>query len=60
MVIEINPKRVANLLKIIVNQQCEDGFLWYPNIGEMPTLFDINEAIRVLESMEAITVEVEE
>ena len=36
MTIEFNPKKVANLLKQIVNQSCEDGFLWYPNIGEMP------------------------
>ena len=32
MTIEFNPKKAANLLKAIVNQSCEDGFLWYPNI----------------------------
>ena len=58
MKIEFNPANVANLLKAIVNRQCADGFLWYPNVGEMPTLFDINEAIRILESAEIKTIEV--
>lgn len=58
MKIEFNPANVANLLKAIVNQQFADGFLWYPNVGEMPTLFDINEAIRILESAEIKTIEV--
>lgn len=58
MKVEFNTKRVANLLKAIVNQSCEDGFLWYPNIGEMPTLLDINQAIKVLENTETKSFEV--
>lgn len=58
MTIEFNPKKAANLLKEIVNQSCEDGFLWYPNIGEMPNLYDINEAIKILEQSEIKTMEI--
>ena len=58
MTIEFNPKKVANLLKQIVNQSCVDGFLWYPNIGEMPNLFDINEAIKILENAEIKKMEI--
>ena len=58
MTIEFNPKKVANLLKQIVNQSCVDGFLWYPIIGEMPNLFDINEAIKILENAEIKKMEI--
>ena len=58
MTVEFNCKRVANLLKSIVNSQCEDGFLWYPNVGEMPSLFDINKAIAILDNTETQTMEI--
>ena len=58
MTIEFNPKKAANLLKAIVNKSCEDGFLWYQNIGEMPNLFDINEAIKILEQSEIKIMEI--
>lgn len=54
--IECNTKRAANLLKQIVNQMCKDGFEWYPNVGEMPTLYDIHEAIKILEDQETKTI----
>ena len=50
MKIEANPSRVANLLKEFINFNCEDGFTWYKNIGEMPSPFDINIAIQILEN----------
>lgn len=47
--IEVNPKRAANLLKHIVNLQCKDGFKWFPEVGEMPNNFDIQQAIKILD-----------
>lgn len=47
--IEWKPERVANLLKQMVNSVCEDGFQWYADVGEMPTVFDINHMIKILE-----------
>lgn len=60
MKIEVNPSRVANLLKEFINFNCEDGFTWYKNIGEMPTLFDINIAIKLLEKEETRVITVVE
>ena len=60
MRIELNCKRVANLLKTMVNNCCEEGFTAYENIGEMPTLFDINHAIEVLDGTETGILEVVE
>lgn len=47
-------KRVANLLKTVVNQHCEDGFKWYPEVGayETVSVFDLNFAIKKLEELE--------
>lgn len=56
-IIEFNTKRVANLLKVMVNQTCEDGFQWYTDIGEMPTIFDINHAIHILDNMDTEAIE---
>ena len=58
MIIEFNMKRVANLLKSIINQQCEEGFKWYEEVGEMPNLFDIHHAIEILENYKAESMEV--
>ena len=52
MKITRSPKRAANLLKRIVNSYCVDGFTWYENVGEMPTMFDICRAIDILEASE--------
>ena len=49
-IIEWNPHRVANLLKAIVNQRCEEASGRFPNIGEMPSLRDIYYAIEILDS----------
>ena len=58
--IQFNPGRVANLLKKIVNSQCENGFKWYEDIGEMPTIFDINQAIKMLETQKTDSIFVAE
>ena len=59
MTITISCKNVANLLKGIVNQQCEDGFKWYPDVKPVGvSLFDLTEAIRLLEQQEDKTFEV--
>lgn len=44
-------KRVANYLKCLINQNCKDGFLWYPEASteEGVSIFDLNYAIEVLE-----------
>lgn len=47
--IKRDPKRVANLLKKMVNENCEEGFKWYEDVGEMPTVLDVNYAIELLE-----------
>ena len=52
MKIESDARRAANLLKAFVNKNCKDGFVWYPEVGEMPTIFDINYAIEILENSE--------
>lgn len=46
---EIEPKRAANLLKAMVNESCEDGFTWFDDIGERPNLYEVLEAIKILE-----------
>ena len=57
--VEFNSKRVANLLKHMVNNRCEDGFKWYKDVtDEMPTIYDINHAIEILENTETETLEV--
>ena len=53
MVITIDYKKTANLLKKIVNQSCVDGFRWYEDVGELPNMFDIHNAIKVLEQKES-------
>ena len=53
MKIEQNPHKVADLLKSIVNQQCEEGFQWFPDVkASSCTLFDLLGAIDVLECSE--------
>ena len=44
-------RNVANLLKDIVNQNCENGFVWYGKIGKAPNLMEINMAITFLENI---------
>lgn len=49
--IKVQPKRVATLLKRIINNNCEEGFKWFEDVGnEMPTVFDIITAIDILEN----------
>lgn len=50
--VDIQPKRVANFLKKVVNDSCADTFTWYPEVGEMPTILDITTAIDILEDAE--------
>ena len=58
MSIDIKPQRVANLLKQLINQNCVEGEEWYEDIGEMPTLFDISMAIKLLESADGASLKV--
>lgn len=51
--IDIKPQRVANLLKQLINRNCAEGEEWYEDIGEMPTVFDISMAIKLLEAAES-------
>ena len=53
--IDIQPRRVANLLKRIVNTLCEENELWFDEseIGEEPTMFDMYRAIKILEETES-------
>lgn len=44
-------RNVANLLKKIINQNCENGFVWYENIGKDPNFMEINMAITFLENI---------
>ena len=61
IVLEVDPKRVANMLKRIVNNNCEDGFVWYKDVGsDMPNMFDMSEAIRILENAETETITIED
>ena len=48
---EISAKNVANYLKCIINQNCKDGFKWYPE-ATAPTLsvMDLAYAIEILEA----------
>ena len=62
MTIEFNYKEAANLLKLFVNAQCEDGFKWYPEakpIAEL-NIFSINAAIKLLENTQSEKMIVEE
>ena len=48
--IKFNLFKVANMLKTIVNSICEEGFVWFENVGDaQPSMIDILEAIKVLE-----------
>ena len=59
MKVKVSCKNVANLLKCIVNGQCEKGFQWYPDVTKADvSIFELNEAIRVLELQEDIKLEV--
>lgn len=53
IVLTADMRHVANLLKTIVNQYCAEGFNWYPpeKIGQMPSLWETNLAIRKLDEM---------
>ena len=48
--VEKAPSRVANLLKQVVNSWCEDDFVWFDSVGEMPSVFDVLEAIKILDA----------
>lgn len=59
MEVNINTKRVANTLKKIVNASCPDGFIWFPEVGETDaSLWDVIEAIKVLDSVEEKTIHI--
>lgn len=59
MVFNISCKNVANLLKLMVNERCEDGFLWYPEAKVAKvSLYEINTAIKVLEEQEDMQIEI--
>lgn len=48
---EIEITRVLNLLKQIINNNCEKGFTWFDDVDKnnMPTVIDILMFIRLLE-----------
>lgn len=53
MEITVNLKNVADYLKMIVNNSCEEGFLWFPEVAGKTidvTFFDLVEAINVLQT----------
>ena len=61
MKITLSCKNVADLLKAIVNDQCVDGFEWYPGIRRgMVSLYDLTYAIEVLEKQPDREMKVEE
>lgn len=53
--VDINPGRVANLLKSTLNSFCKENEEWYDDVGEMPTVFDMYRAIEILEEVEPET-----
>lgn len=56
--IKANYKEVANLLKNIVNDNCVDGFKWFPEATRPVniTVFDLTMAIQVLDNTEDTTI----
>lgn len=59
MTVKYDPAKVANYLKALINDQfCEDGFKWFEDVGEMPNIFDIMEAIKILAGAEPKSLEV--
>ena len=44
-------RHVANFLKSAMNANCEKGFKWYKEVGDMPNVFEVEEAIRRLDAM---------
>lgn len=59
--IEVNPRRVANLLKQIINMHCVEGEEWFKDIDNpSASLFDLSEAILILEDVEPFTIRVKE
>lgn len=63
MQITISCKKVANTLKLLVNNMCEEGFLWYPEADKTKTdvtTYDLANAISVLESIEDKVITIQE
>ena len=51
MTVQANYKEVANLLKIIVNNQCKKGEEWFPDVKHANmSVWDLSRAIQVLEN----------
>lgn len=51
MKITYDMRHVANYLKKIVNASCEEGFVWFEEVGDMPSLFEILRAIKHLDEI---------
>ena len=48
MKVKVSCKNVANLLKCIVNGQCEKGFQWYPDVTKADvSIFELQEDIKL-------------
>lgn len=62
MKIEINFKNTANVLKLLVNNQCVDGFKWFKDVPESASanIFELVEAIRLLEEQPVRTMTIVE
>lgn len=58
MKIEIDFKHTANVLKMLVNNQCVDGFKWFKDVPESVSanIFELVEAIRLLEEQPVKTI----
>lgn len=54
MEININPKRVANLLKQMINDICVENFVWFEDVNkeEGASVWDMIEAIDLLDDAE--------
>ena len=50
-VVNVDMRHVANFLKAAINMNCEEGFAWYEDVGDMPSVFEVNEAIRRLDEI---------
>ena len=61
MVLKWDCRKVANVLKKMVNSACEEGFEWYKDVPEeAPNVLDLVYAIEVLEKTEPKALEVTE
>lgn len=62
MELKADYKAVANILKLMVNQNCKEGFKWYPEADPKlgANIFSINQAIKLLENTKSEGIRIEE